>query len=155
MTAKKATRCFAAVGGSSATWKYDDSFSVEQCLLFNTNVQRLRDGFKAKNVESISGASELQGIQLGDKIGHVSSASESIVFDAFVNWVRRSHDIVPVAVPVVAGSELASLPAVRGDSSALVDSAQPVANPVTEQDTSRPFALCQWIGGSSGSSWHS
>ena len=146
MAASKATRCFAVVGGSSATWKYDESFSAAQCLLFNTNIQRLREGFNAKNVESISGATELQGIQLGDKIGHVSCTSESIVFDAFVNWVRRSHDIVPDVVPVVAGSELASLPIVPelsplcfsspasdvlGGSSGVVDSAQLVANPVT------------------------
>ena len=130
LAAKKASRCFAVVGGSAAIWKYEESLSVDQCLLFNGNVQRLRDGFAAKNVESISGAIELQGIQLGDKIGHVSDASERIVFDAFVTWVIRGHEIVhDIASVVVEGACVSEEPV------------QVVANACIQEDTSRAYGF--------------
>ena len=112
LAAKKVSRCFAVVGGSAAIWKYEESLSVDQCLLFNDNVRRLRAAFKGKNVEAISGATELQGIQLGDKIGHVSYASEDIVFDAFVTWVIRGHEIVSDVVAVVADLVFPLLPSI-------------------------------------------
>jgi len=101
LAAKKASRCFVVIGGSAVIWKYNDRLSVDQCLLFDGHVQRLRDGFEIKNVQSITGAIELQGLVLGDNIGHVSSVSEPQVFDAFVSWGLRGHGIVHDVVPVV------------------------------------------------------
>ena len=162
LAAKKASRCFAVVGGSAATWKYEDRLSVEQCLLFNANVQRLREGFAAKNVESISGAIELQGIQLGDPIGHVSDASEDIVFDAFVAWSIRGHETASDVAPVVADRGLVLLP--------IISETSPLRSPCTlrvfpiegcvsgglcrllrtrsSRKTHRVhMVLCQWNGG--------
>ena len=75
-------------------------------------MQRLREGFAAKNVVSISGANELRRIQLGDKIGHVSAKSKAIVFDAFVTWEILGREAVLDRAPVVADSGLAVLPSV-------------------------------------------
>jgi len=103
---KKASRFFPVVGGSAAIWKYDERLPVDQCLLFDAHVQRLREVFEGKNVQSISGAKELQGLELGDKIGHVSFVSEHIVFNACVSWVAQCHGILPGVFPVVANPGL-------------------------------------------------
>jgi hypothetical protein len=112
LAVKKASRCFPVVGGSAATWKYDERLPVDQCLLFDAHVQRLREVLEGKNIQFISGANELQGLELGDKMGHYSSASEHIVFDACVSWVTQCHGILPGVLPVAESPGLDVFPSV-------------------------------------------
>ena len=77
-------------------------------------MQRLREEFEAKNIQSISGASELQGLELGDKIGNASSASDYNVFDAYVAWAIQCHGILPDVVLDVEAPGLISLPIISG-----------------------------------------
>jgi hypothetical protein len=85
--------------------------SRSQCDLYDSHVRQLKESFEACCVPAISGADELVGVVLGDRIGHISVQSEEIVFDAFVFWVCQCE--CPVRVPSLVGDESTTADAKR------------------------------------------
>ena len=85
----KAKRVLAVMGASASVWKYDETLGKEQAVRFDANVSGLRQQFEICGVPAITGASELEGVVLGDEIGHVSVESEATVFAAFSMWAQR------------------------------------------------------------------
>ena len=71
-----------------------------QATRFDQHVKTLLSRFKSCGITAISGATELAGVVLGDKIGHVSRRSESIVFAAFAEWACLGEPHWSVAEPV-------------------------------------------------------
>ena len=108
-------------------------------------------------VPSITGADELRGLELGDTIGHVSSCSEGIVFDAFVTWVHRSQKKEADASPVLTEGAPSqhvhqdlvvepALPATQDleDASPVVESTEKTAETPPKHEHFFQLAFCQW-----------
>ena len=79
----KATNSFAVFGGSALTWQY--GVSVGQA--YDTEVRRCCAIFRSCGVRTVTGAEELVGLMLVDRIGHVDVRCESSVFAAYRTWV--------------------------------------------------------------------
>ena len=77
LAAGKAERTLVVVGGSAAAWQYDKKFSKQQCVLYDSHVEKVRVHFVACGVAATTGEAELLGLELGDRIGHVSVRSET------------------------------------------------------------------------------
>ena len=84
---EKAACVCAVFGGSSSLWQYAHNLSPDAARRYDAHVERLRARFEERGVPSVTGAVELSGVILGDKIGHVSIESEELVFTAFETWV--------------------------------------------------------------------
>ena len=82
----KAERQLVVLGMSAATWKYEEFMSSDQLQLYDYNAARLRACIEDCGVAATSGCKELECLELGDRIGHVSERSEAIVFNAYPTW---------------------------------------------------------------------
>ena len=84
----KAKNSFPVFGGSAATWQYSESKGP----VYDAHVRRCQAIFHACGVRSVTGAEELAGLKLVDRIGHVDVQCESIVFAAYRTWVDMALD---------------------------------------------------------------
>ena len=46
LVCEKKSRCFAVIGGSAETWQYNRKMCVEQCSLYESHVDKTRNGFE-------------------------------------------------------------------------------------------------------------
>ena len=102
----KASTSFAVVGASSNVWGYTTSMSEDKQRLYDQHAARLACTFRERGVRSTTGASELEGIQTVDKIGHVSTQSQQIVFAAYETWVQRALESLPPPPPTTRPQEV-------------------------------------------------
>ena len=84
---RKAKMVFAITGGSSDTWGYH-GWSSDRKKSYDEDACWLATVFSNAGVQSVTGASDLVGLQIADSIGHVTPASKDVVFPAYIHWVR-------------------------------------------------------------------
>ena len=80
----KSRRQFAVGGGSSSTWNYSHPEDVNR--RYDDNADRLVAAFEACGVRACTGAHELVGMKIVDKIRHVGFQSYNVVEAAFFRW---------------------------------------------------------------------
>ena len=102
----KASASFAVVGGSSNVWGYNTCMSEDKRRLYDQHAARLAWTFRERGVRSTTGAVELEGIQTVDRIGHVSTQSQQIVFAAYETWVQRALESLPPPPPTTPPQEV-------------------------------------------------
>jgi hypothetical protein len=79
---------YAVVGMSSSTWSYDRWMDAGARARYDRNAVELSSCFEAAGVRSTTGVAELRGVVAADCVGHVSVASERVVFAAYRAWLR-------------------------------------------------------------------
>ena len=117
----RAEKCFAVVGGSSSTWKYESpGWSALEIAAYDHDVEILRQKFERAGVAAVTGARELAGLEIADSMGHVKPSSWNVVFQSYSSWVaqcragsRREWPLPSSApdVDVVSGPALPTSPA--------------------------------------------
>ena len=86
------SRCLAVVGGSAATWQYNDNgFDGKRDLCMQ---------LLSTSAQCISGRDELLGISLADAIGHCHSSSKPQLIAAWQKWADVACAL-PQRMPVV------------------------------------------------------
>ena len=84
----KSQNQLAVVGMSAATWCYDGWMSAVDQQQYDMNAADLVGVFRSHGVCAVRGVDELQDIKVADGIGHVSTDSESVVFEAYSKWLQ-------------------------------------------------------------------
>ena len=82
----KAARSFAVVGGSAETWKYSRWMASDQRAVYDENVQLCLSQFSSCGIHAVSGAEQLDGVEIADTVGHVDFSSQCLVFAACDSW---------------------------------------------------------------------
>ena len=76
-------------GASSLAWKYHETIGdFSSCKRYDDNVAYLIEQLKDRGHRAFSGAKELQGVLLGDTIGHISTASRQQLYSAITLWLE-------------------------------------------------------------------
>ena len=66
-------------GGTSAIWKYEESFSYNFACAYDNAVGNVVGFVQGDRYHAISGHGHLEGIQLRDRIGHIDWRDEASV----------------------------------------------------------------------------
>ena len=93
----RAERVLVVGGMSSATWQYDGAFGAK----YDAACVELSVAFRDAGVSFTSGAAELRGLKLADRIGHVHVESRDVVFAAYFAWVGACANLTSVEAPLL------------------------------------------------------
>ena len=74
---------------SSVTWHYVGALDIK----YDAACAELDVAFRGACVSFMSGAAELRGLKLADRIGHVHVESRDVVFAAYFAWVCMLRDV--------------------------------------------------------------
>ena len=76
-------------GASSLAWKYNETIGIfSSCKRYDDSVAYLVEELKGKGHRAFSGAKQLEGVVLGDRIGHISTASRQQLYSAITLWLE-------------------------------------------------------------------
>ena len=89
----------AVTGMPSDVWDYQSWMTSTSWQQYDSNSAAFRALFEKNGAVSITGAAELRGIHLADRIGHIHVDSEAVVTAAYISWVRRANAALPPPPP--------------------------------------------------------